>query len=249
MKWASKMVENTVILSNVNIAKDVYKMELTCSFSSECKPGQFVEIAVPGFFLRRPISISAVEEGKMTIVYKVLGQGTDVLSGMMPGEELNLFGPLGTCFTIADEQDVVLCGGGVGVPPLYETAKAYIQKGITPTIVLGFNNVSDMFYEEAFQKLGCKVYIATMDASFGTKGTVIDAINANGVKVGYIQACGPIPMLRAINNTYEKGQISLESRMACGMGACMGCVVKMSDGSQKRVCKDGPVFDLKEVAL
>lgn len=237
------------IIENTNIARDVYRMVLSTSIAKDVQCGQFVQVEVPNYFLRRPISVSeVVDENTLVIVYKVVGDGTKVLSQLKENEEVSLFGPCGTGFPINDE-DVTLVGGGVGVPPLLETAKQYLSNNHKVNVVLGFNSKDDMILKEDFEKLGCEVTIATMDGSIGTQGTVIDAINQNNIEVNFVLACGPLPMLKAIQNTYSHGYISLESRMACGMGACMGCVVKDKEDNALRVCKDGPVFEIGKVVL
>lgn len=245
------MQENAIILSNIEIAKDIWRMEIKTTFAQKAKPGQFIEISVPGFYLRRPISICEIKEKEdiLVIIYKVLGQGTEKMTELSSGDSLDVFGPLGNGFPIEDIDKVLLVGGGVGVPPLYETAKQYRLKGTQVDVVLGFNDKDAIFYKEEFEQLGCNVEIATMDGSFGTKGTVLDAIKANNINTDFISACGPLMMLKALDATYSKGYISLEARMACGLGACMGCVVKDKDGNSLRVCKDGPVFEVGKVAL
>lgn len=245
------MQENAIILSNIEIAKDIWRMEIKTTFAQKAKPGQFIEISVPGFYLRRPISICEIKEKEdiLVIIYKVLGQGTEKMTELSSGDSLDVFGPLGNGFPIEDIDKVLLVGGGVGVPPLYETAKQYRLKGTQVDVVLGFNDKDAIFYKEEFEQLGCNVEIATMDGSFGTKGTVLDAIKANNINTDFISACGPLMMLKALDATYSKGYISLEARMACGLGACMGCVVKDKDGNSLRVCKDGPVFEVRKVAL
>lgn len=252
MKWGNNnMQENAIILSNIEIAKDIWRMEIKTTFAQKAKPGQFIEISVPGFYLRRPISICEIKEKEdiLVIIYKVLGQGTEKMTELSSGDSLDVFGPLGNGFPIEDIDKVLLVGGGVGVPPLYETAKKYRLKGTQVDVVLGFNDKDAIFYKEEFEQLGCNVEIATMDGSFGTKGTVLDAIKANNINTDFISACGPLMMLKALDATYSKGYISLEARMACGLGACMGCVVKDKDGNSLRVCKDGPVFEVGKVAL
>lgn len=252
MKWGNNnMQENAIILSNIEIAKDIWRMEIKTTFARKANPGQFIEISVPGFYLRRPISICEIKEKEdiLVIIYKVLGQGTEKMTELSSGDSLDVFGPLGNGFPIEDIDKVLLVGGGVGVPPLYETAKKYRLKGTQVDVVLGFNDKDAIFYKEEFEQLGCNVEIATMDGSFGTKGTVLDAIKANNINTDFISACGPLMMLKALDATYSKGYISLEARMACGLGACMGCVVKDKDGNSLRVCKDGPVFEVGKVAL
>lgn len=250
MKWGNNnMQENAVILSNTEIAKDIWRMEIKTNLAKEARPGQFIEISVPGFYLRRPISICEIKNESLIIIYKILGQGTEKMTELTSNDLLDIFGPLGNGFPIEDQDKVLLVGGGVGVPPLYETAKQYRLKGTQVDVVLGFNDKDAIFYKEEFEQLGCNVEIATMDGSFGTKGTVLDAIKANNINTDFISACGPLMMLKALDATYTKGYISLEARMACGLGACMGCVVKDKEGNSLRVCKDGPVFKVGKVAL
>ncbi|MGM9947130.1 dihydroorotate dehydrogenase electron transfer subunit [Floccifex sp.] len=243
------MIEKARIISNDEIAKDVFRMELETNISKIAKPGQFIEIQVPSFFLRRPISINEIKDNSIVIIYKILGNGTKELSTFEVDTALDVFGPLGNGFPIQDKQHILLVGGGVGLPPLYECAKQYLQQGTKVDVIMGANDQASLFYVEEFKTLGCNVYIATMDGSAGTKGTVIDAIKEQNIQGDEVFACGPLPMLKALNQVYQKGYISLESRMACGMGACMGCVVKDVEGHSLRVCKDGPVFEMGKVAL
>ena len=238
-----------VVRSNEKISRDVYRMVLHTSIASQVQCGQFVQVQVPGFYLRRPISVSEVlDDNHLVLVYKTVGEGTAVLSQLKENESISLFGPLGTGFPVKD-RDVVLIGGGVGVPPLVETAKQYILNGNNVTAVLGFNTKEDAILVERLKETGTNVCIATMDGSLGTKGTVMDAIDKNGIDVPFVLACGPLPMLKAVASTYSDGYVSLEARMACGMGACMGCVVQDENGQAKRVCKDGPVFEIGKVVL
>ena len=243
------MQENAVILSNTEIAKDIWRMEIKTNLAKEARPGQFIEISVPGFYLRRPISICEIKDESLIIIYKILGQGTEKMTELTSNDLLDIFGPLGNGFPIEDQDKVLLVGGGVGVPPLYETAKQYRLKGSKVDVVLGFNDEESIFYKEEFEQLGCNVEIATMDGSVGTIGTVLDAIQAKNIDTDFISACGPLMMLKALDATYTRGYISLEARMACGLGACMGCVVKDKEGNSLRVCKDGPVFNAQEVEL
>ncbi len=241
--------DQAVITDNRRIAPDIYRMELRTAIAQETSCGQFVEIRVPGFYLRRPISVSEVKDCEtIVLIYKTVGKGTEQMAKMTAGEELSLFGPLGHGFPLED-RDPVLVGGGVGIPPLYETAKQYLKKGHSVTAVLGFNDASQIFLKDEFEALGCTVRIATMDGSCGTKGTVIDACKAEGIDPSFCLACGPLPMLKACETYFEEGYVSLEARMACGMGACMGCVVKDHEGGSWRVCKDGPVFPLGKAVL
>ena len=236
------------ILSNERIAEDTYEMILRTDIAREVLCGQFVQVQIPGYFLRRPISVHRIlDDHTLSLIYKVVGDGTRTLSQTAAGGILDLFGPLGNGFPVLDE-DIVLIGGGAGVPPLVETAARYRQRGRHVTAVLGFNNEAAAFGAEEFRSLGCDVIIATMDGSLGHKGTVIDAVKKEGLEPATVLACGPVPMLRAVAENYQ-GYISLEARMACGIGACMGCVVKTPDGGSLRVCKDGPVFRTGEVIL
>ena len=236
------------VLSNTRIAADTYEMILQSDVADEADCGQFVQVLVPGYYLRRPISVHRIlPDHRLSLIYKVVGDGTRTMSEMIPGDTVDLFGPLGHGFPVLDE-DVVLVGGGVGVPPLAETAARYRRNGRRVTAVLGFNGADAVFGAEELRELGCEVIIATMDGSLGTHGTVIDAIREAGIVPGTVLACGPLPMLRAVADNYQ-GYLSLEARMACGIGACMGCVVKTPDGGSLRVCKDGPVFRTGEVVL
>lgn len=245
-------VEKSRIEENTCIALDTYKMVLHSQLGKEMQPGQFINIKVNGFTLRRPISISSIEDERYTIVYKVVGEGTKVLSSMKTGAKIDVLGPLGTGFPIHEEQDCILIvGGGVGVPPLYEVAKRYRQLNKNVEVVLGFNDAQSIFYEDEFVQLGCNVSIATMDGSYGTKGTVLDAIKAKSIQNDFIYSCGPMPMLRALEANYTKGYTSFEARMACGIGACMGCVCKDKEDGELyyRICKEGPVFPIGKVGL
>ncbi|WP_276930732.1 dihydroorotate dehydrogenase electron transfer subunit [Faecalibaculum rodentium] len=278
--------EKTKVLSNVPVARGVWKLDLETDM--ECGPGQFVEVKCGQYFLRRPISVCEAKDGVLTLIYKVVGKGTDWLSRVQPGETVDVFGPLGTGFPTSraevpaelsarpvGKQDrglqsggkvnedascpgerkgpghgsVLLIGGGVGVPPLVMTARKLQEQGIKVQAVLGFGSRADVFALDLFASLGIEPVIATMDGTIGTKGTVLDAIDAAGLEADLVMSCGPLPMLKAVSDRYETGYVSLESRMACGLGACMGCVVKTPDGSQLRVCKDGPVFRIGEVVL
>ncbi|WP_297569093.1 dihydroorotate dehydrogenase electron transfer subunit [uncultured Faecalibaculum sp.] len=257
--------EKARVLSNVPIARDVWKLDLETDMA--CEPGQFVEVKCGGLFLRRPISVCEARNGVLTLIYKVVGRGTDWMSGLEQGQKVDVFGPLGTGFPpsradssrgisaqpVGNEEQqpesVLLIGGGVGVPPLVMTARKLQEQGIRVQAVLGFNSAVDVFGLDLFAGLGIEPVIATMDGTVGTKGTVLDAIDAAGLDADVVMSCGPLPMLRAVCARYENGYVSLESRMACGLGACMGCVVKTPDGSQLRVCKDGPVFRIGEVVL
>lgn len=241
------MLEKAKILKNELIAEDVYKMELECEMTKLAKPGQFIEIQIPEFYLRRPISICEIKENTLVIIYKVFGEGTKVLSTLK--DEVSILGPLGNGFKVEKRDSLLIVGGGIGVPPLYELCKQYRKLGTDVKVVMGYLNANQMILKDEFEALGAKVIVATDDGSYGVKGNVIDAINQNQISDDYIMACGPLGMLKGLSNKYQKGYLSLEQRMACGVGACMGCVVKGNDGKAYRVCKDGPVFEVGKVEL
>lgn len=235
------------ILHNSKIAKDVYKMILEGNTSSITRCGQFINIQLDELYLRRPISICDYDEKTITIIYKVVGEGTEKMSQLPIGQELDVLTGLGNGFdTDCDGDKPLVVGGGVGTPPLYRLCKDLIANGKKPTVVLGFASKDDVFYEQELKDLGIDVYIATVDGSYGTKGFVTDIIrNLNDYT--YFYACGPMPMLKALTNEVGiSGQLSLEERMGCGFGACMGCTIKTKNG-YKRVCKEGPVFRREEL--
>lgn len=236
------------IIENKKIAKDVFKMILEGDTSQITNPGQFINIELEGFYLRRPISICDYDDKTITVIYKVVGNGTDFMSNLKPSKVLNILTGLGNGFDInCDGDNPLLIGGGVGTPPMYNLCKKLLNAGKKPIVVLGFNTEEDVFFEKEFKDLGVDVYISTVDGSYGTKGFVTDIIkNLNGYS--YFYACGPMPMLKAICISISDihGQVSLEERMGCGFGACMGCTIETKNG-YKRVCKDGPVFKKEEV--
>lgn len=234
------------IKTNRILAKDTVKMVLDLWREEELRPGQFVDIMIPGLFLRRPISICDVEGTEITIIYKIVGKGTEELSLMEEGEELNLLIGLGNGYDLEAAGDTpLLIGGGVGVPPMYYLAKVLASKGITPKVILGFNVAEEAFYVDEFKALGCDTEITTLDGSLGIKGFVTDAIGDDAYS--YYYACGPEPMLKAIHDKLEiAGEMSFETRMGCGFGACMGCSCKTQEGS-KRLCKEGPVLKKEEI--
>ncbi len=242
--------DTALIMEQVMIAPDIMRMELETGIAADTSCGQFIQILVPGYFLRRPISVSQVRDNShLSLIYRIVGDGTCVLSQLKAGEKLDVFGPLGHGFPVKDE-DVVLIGGGVGIPPLIETAKRHIMNGHHVTAVLGFASDSQIFAKDELESMGAEVIIATMDGSCGVKGTVMDAVHAYSIaKERTVMACGPLGMLRAVSEYFEHGYVSLEERMACGIGACMGCVVKTPEGDTLRVCKDGPVFEIGKVVL
>ena len=233
--------------SNEKLTDSVYKMTLAGDTTAIERPGQFVNIQLDGLFLRRPISVCDVEKGKLTIIYKVVGKGTEKMSKFKGGEELDVLVGLGNgYFTDFSEDKPLLIGGGVGVPPLYYLAKCLLKEGKTPTVILGFNKAEEIFMKEEFESLGVKVLIATADGSVGVKGFVTDAVKEVS-EYTYVYTCGPEPMLKAVYNaTTTDGEYSFEERMGCGFGACMGCSCKTKYGN-KRICKDGPVLAKEEI--
>ena len=235
------------VKSNKNIANLVYEMVLEGPTTDITAPGQFINIEIDGFYLRRPISICEYDENTIKIIYKVVGEGTEVLAKLESGTKLDVLTGLGNGFkTIKCGDKPLLIGGGVGTPPMYQLCKNLINEEKEVTVVLGFNSKEDVFYEEEFKKLGAKVYITTADGSHGTKGFVTDVIKDLN-DYTYFYACGPEPMLKAVyDNTNTTGELSFEERMGCGFGACMGCSCKTKYGN-KRICVDGPVLKKEEI--
>ena len=233
------------IVSNTPLTDSVYKMVLSGDTSAITAPGQFVNIQLTGKFLRRPISVCDYDAQTLTIVYKVVGKGTEQLASMTAGETLDILTGLGNGYDLAPAGDrPVLLGGGVGVPPLYHLAKRLLALGKEVTVVLGFNTASEIFYEKEFQALGCKTFVTTVDGSYGKKGFVTDALPEDYT---YFYTCGPESMLKAVyRTTNTSGQMSFEQRMGCGFGACMGCSCKTLTGN-KRICKEGPVMRKEEI--
>ena len=236
------------VTKNEALTPLIYEMHLAGDVSGVTRAGQFVEIALDGLYLRRPISVCNYEEGELTLIYKVVGKGTDLMSQMAEGTQLDVLTGLGNGFNIDHEcEKPLLVGGGVGVPPLYRLTRDLIARGKEVTVVLGFNTESEIFYAEKFEEAGAKVIITTADGSVGIKGFVTNAIAESGVKADYFYSCGPLPMLKALCQSLEiDGEVSLEERMGCGFGICMGCSIQTTKGA-KRVCKEGPVFKKEEV--
>ena len=234
------------IESNEALTWEVYRMVLSGDTSAITAPGQFVEIALPGKFLRRPISVNDWSENSLTLIYKVVGSGTEQMANLPAGTKLDLLTGLGNGYdTSRSGETPVLVGGGVGVPPLYGLCKALLVEGKKPSVVLGFNKESEIFLKESFEALGVPTYIATADGSCGTKGFVTDVLK--NMDYSYFYSCGPMPMFRAMEQVVKtSGEYSFEERMGCGFGACMGCSIQTKSGA-KRVCKDGPVFIREEV--
>ena len=233
------------ISENKKLVENVYKMVLVGDTSDITACGQFINIQLDGLYLRRPISVCDCDETAVTIIYKVVGKGTEQMSKMAVGESLDVLTGLGNGYDLSLSGDKpVLLGGGVGVPPLYMLAKKLVAQGKKVSVILGFNTQSEVFYEQEFKDLGCDVTVTTVDGSYGVKGFVT---NAYPNDYTYFYTCGPEPMLKAIYKTSKtSGQLSFEERMGCGFGACMGCSCKTIAG-YKRICKDGPVMQKEEI--
>jgi len=236
------------LVENENIAKDIYRAVLVGDTAAITAPGQFVNVKLDGLYLRRPISVCDCVGDKLTLIYKVVGEGTEVMKNTAAGAKWDLLTGLGNGFDVSKcrGESVLLVGGGVGVPPLYMLAKRLIEEGKRVTVVCGFASAEDVFYEAEFKALGAEVYIATADGSYGAKGFVTDVIkNLSGYD--YFYSCGPIPMFKAMEKVVTtSGQYSFEERMGCGFGACMGCSCETKYGN-KRICRDGPVLEREEV--
>ena len=234
------------ITSNEKIARDIFKMTLAGDTSAITAPGQFVNIKLDGFFLRRPISVCDCVGENLTLIYKVVGRGTEQMSRMKNGDELDLLTGLGNGYnTKISGGSPMLVGGGVGVPPMYMLCKKLVAEGKKVTVVLGFNSKDDVFYEDEFRALGADVHISTADGTYGIKGFVTDVIK--NLQYTFFYTCGPEPMFRAMHKMMKTpGQYSFEERMGCGFGACMGCSCKTLTGN-KRICKEGPVMESEEI--
>ena len=234
------------IQSNEQIAKNVYRMQLGGD-TTGILPGQFVNIRVQGQFLRRPISVCNIEEGVLTIIYKVVGVGTEAMSHLPIGTQLDILTVLGNGYDLTKAGDApLLVGGGVGVPPMYMLARQLRELGKNVRVILGFNTKDEVFYEEEFRALGCDVTVTTVDGSHGVKGFVTNALDG---QQSYYYTCGPLPMIKAlIQAAGTNGEVSMEERMGCGFGACMGCTIQTIQGP-KRVCKEGPVFPAEILQL
>lgn len=234
------------IKTNEQIAKNVYRMQL-CGDTTGILPGQFVNIRVEGQFLRRPISVCNINNGVLTIIYKVVGVGTEAMSHLLIGTQLDVLTVLGNGYDLSKAGDrPLLVGGGVGVPPMYMLARQLREAGKAVRVILGFNTKDEVFYEEEFRALGCDVTVTTVDGSHGIKGFVTNALDG---QQSYYYTCGPLPMIKALLQAAgTNGEVSMEERMGCGFGACMGCTIQTTQGP-KRVCKEGPVFPANELQL
>lgn len=233
--------------ANRKIARGTYEMILSGDTGAFTAPGQFADLALPGFALRRPFSVCDLQGDRMTLVYKVVGKGTERMARLGRGDVLDILTGLGNGYYLARSgQTPLLAGGGSGIPPLYLLAKRLLERGKKPKAAFGFNTAAEVFYEDEFRALGVPVVTATADGTHGEKGLVTDAIKRCG---GFdsVFCCGPEPMLRAVYDAADvPGQFSFEARMGCGFGACMGCSVKTKNG-YKRICRDGPVLERGEI--
>ena len=233
------------VTANEKLTEGVMRMVLTGDTADIAGPGQFVNIKLNGLFLRRPISVCDLTGDRLTIIYKIVGKGTEEMALMEPGQKLDVLTGLGNGYSLEESGEApLLIGGGAGVPPMYLLAKKLIEAGKRPTVILGFNTASEMFYEEEFKALGAEVKVTTADGTYGIKGFVTAAM---GEEYSYFYACGPEAMLKAVADaSVTGGQLSFEERMGCGFGACMGCSCETLYGS-KRICKDGPVLERGEI--
>ncbi len=234
------------VKANTKIAENTYKMVLGGDCSGITASGQFVNIKLDGFFLRRPISVCDYNDNELTLIYKVVGKGTEYMAELGAGEKLDILTGLGNGYDLSKSgNEPVLIGGGAGVPPMYNLCRKLVAEGKKPQVILGFNKENELFFENEFKALGAEVTVTTADGSYGMKGFVTDALN--GIDYSYFYTCGPEPMLKAVYYAAKTdGQFSFEERMGCGFGACMGCSCKTKYGS-KRICKDGPVLKKEEI--
>lgn len=234
------------VLKNEQLTETVFRMVLEGDTTALTAPGQFINLTVEGFYLRRPISVYDWDENTITIIYKVVGEGTEKMSEWEVGYECDVLTGLGNGFAMSRSGDKpLLIGGGVGIPPLYGLCKRLIAQGKKPTVILGFNKADEIFCEEDFQAIGAETIVTTVDGSVGVRGFVTDAMK--NLDYTYFYTCGPMPMFRAIEKTATgSGEYSFEERMGCGFGACMGCSCKTKYGN-KRICKDGPVLQREEI--
>ena len=233
------------LISNRRVAKNTYEWVLTGD-TKGIREGQFVNIKLDGFYLRRPISVCNCDGDRLTLIFKVVGDGTKVMAEAKEGEKFLILTGLGNGYNLAKSGHApLLIGGGAGVPPMYLAARKLVAKGITPTVILGFNTADEVFYKDEFEALGCKVLITTADGSVGIKGFVTNAMA--DLEYTYFYTCGPEPMLKAVYNaSLTDGEFSFEERMGCGFGACMGCSCETKYG-YKRICRDGPVLMKEEI--
>ncbi len=234
--------------SNTQLTSTVYRMVVSGDVGALSRPGQFVNFKIDGLYLRRPISVCDydTENGTITLIYKVVGVGTEKLAKAKEGDVFDLLSGLGNGYDTQKSGDApVLIGGGVGIPPLYGLCRKLREEGKSVKVILGFNTKDEIFYEDEFKALGAEVYVTTVDGSYGTKGFVTNVLT--DLDYSYFYTCGPMPMFKAVNAaSTTSGQFSFEERMGCGFGACMGCSCKTKYGN-KRICKDGPVLEKEEI--
>lgn len=233
------------IAANAQVGKDVFLMRLTGDCAAIKNPGEFIEITVPGYFLRRPISVCDFSYNHVDILYKILGHGTKDMSTFQKGMELDVLVGLGNGFKIKDNITPLFVAGGIGIAPMVALAKAYNEMGIKPILVYGAQSKDDIVLLDTLKEL-CDVRVCTDDGSLGYKGNTVMYLNEQKLSFDYYYSCGPQRMLQALAENYSNGCVSLEARMGCGFGACMGCSIKTKNGP-KRVCKEGPVFEASEV--
>ncbi len=235
------------VISNRPLTKDVYEIILEGDTSGITNSGQFVNLKIDGQYLRRPISVCDYSDNTLTLVYKVVGVGTEKMAKYDTGRIIDVLVGLGNGYDLsASGEFPLLIGGGVGVPPMYNLCKQLVKNGKKPIVILGFNTKNEVFYEDEFKRLGAVVYITTVDGSYGNKGFVTDVMK-NLINYTYFYTCGPMPMFKAIEKTaIGSGEFSFEERMGCGFGACMGCSCKTKYGN-KRICVDGPVLKREEI--
>lgn len=232
-------------ISNLPVTHNCFRLELAGECLPEIAPGQFVQVEIPGKYLRRPISVHDSSEERIVLIYKTVGEGTQILSNMVPGQELSVLAPLGKGFdTAMCQEHALLIGGGLGAAPLYKLAKALLADGKTVSAILGFNTAADIVLTDEYRALGIEPQVVTLDGSFGIKGVVTDA-SIPGHDCFY--TCGPLPMMRAVCGKLQgPGELSMEERMGCGCGFCYGCSIQTANGP-RRVCADGPVFKKEEI--
>lgn len=238
-----------ILASKRQLTRDVFELKLTGDTSAITNPGQFVNLKIGGLYLRRPISVCDWCDGQLTLICRIVGQGTCALCDAPLGTEFDTLMGLGNGYdTLKSTDHPVLIGGGVGVPPLYALAKRLCAEGFIPTVALGFASKDDCFYEEEFINLGCRVLVSTVDGSYGKSGFVTTMVQEDAPECNYVFCCGPEPMLKAVYNLPQllDGQFSFEERMGCGFGACVGCTCKTKYG-YKRICKDGPILCKEEI--
>ena len=238
------------LFSCKQLTKDVWELAFTGDTEAFTRPGQFVNLELPGRFLRRPISVASYTDEGMLLLVRVAGAGTAELVSAPAVTAFDTLTGLGNGFDPEERgAHPVLIGGGIGIAPLYGLARKLVGMGLTPDVALGFRSADDVFYVEEFAALGCRVFVATEDGSLGTKGFVTDCVKNYLPEADYAFVCGPTPMLKAVCALpqLKGGQFSFEARMACGFGACVGCTIQTNSGP-KRVCKDGPVFRKEDIA-